>query len=556
MKTGIERRIGDYTLIEEGFGESALGEHVLLKRKVLLKKMPLSPSMPSWETVQEKIAMLGNLSHPHLARLQDVLMEEDVCYFVYDGLPAHFVSLDCFVREYKADEEQIRKIAYQIAEALDALHHQHLLHLAVRASNVFVDTTQKEPFAILVDAGLSALIPPQDLLQKLLQGCLANDHPLFWESFHALSPEQKEGKVSRESDAYALGVMLYKLLVGKYPQGRFSLPSEELMLVYAWDDLLARLLACAPDKRPRDLALELLNIGGGDSALRPKRERGELCRPQLDMDPASVFHIDSAIVRYQPQLQEEKSVQPLDTKMVIISSGSFHRGSVQGGRDEIPRHRVELKAYALDEHPVTNEQFVRFLEIMGGEKDGNNHDMIRLKESRIKKHAGQFIVEAGYSKHPVVGVSWYGAIAYAKWLGKRLPTEAEWEIAACGGLAGPLYPTGEEISKHEANFFSSDTTPVASYAPNGYGLYDMAGNVYEWCLDWYDYHAYEISAQEPHNPQGPQQGVYRVLRGGGWKSLKEDMRCSYRHRNNPGTMNATYGFRCAADVDLSHCKES
>ena len=142
----------------------------------------------------------------------------------------------------------------------------------------------------------------------------------------------------------------------------------------------------------------------------------------------------------------------------------------------------------------------------------------------------------------------YGAVAYAKWIGKRLPYEAEWEVIAQGNLPGIAYPTGENIERSQANYFSADTTAAMSYPPNAYGIYDIAGNVYEWCQDWYDYNYYETSLQEPENPRGPIQGVYRVLRGGCWKSLKEDLRCSHRHRNNPGTMNRTYGFRCATDV--------
>jgi formylglycine-generating enzyme required for sulfatase activity len=235
------------------------------------------------------------------------------------------------------------------------------------------------------------------------------------------------------------------------------------------------------------------------------------------------------------------------TDVVSIQDGVFYRGSNHGCRDESPRHAIKLGAFSVDVHPVTNEQFVRFLDFLGEEKDRQNHDIIRLKDSRIKKSAGRFTIERGYAKHPVVGVTWYGATAYAAWIGKRLPTEAEWETACCGGLENPTYPCGEDIEKTQANFFSSDTTPVMSYPPNELGLYDMAGNVYEWCSDWYEYNYYEYSAQEPDFPKGPIQGVYRVLRGGCWRSLKEDLRCSKRHRNNPGAANGTYGFRCAKD---------
>lgn len=284
------------------------------------------------------------------------------------------------------------------------------------------------------------------------------------------------------------------------------------------------------------------------SSLKPIIRTTQLERPRTDPDPAAALLVDTTVKQYVPEYKEVKHIQPLQTEMVIIPGGKFMRGSKDGNRDEVPSHQVTLASFALDIHPVTNEQFVRFLEVMGGEKDSNHQDIIRLRDSRIKRSGGKLSIESGYSKHPVVGVTWYGAVAYAMWVGKRLPTEAEWEVAATGGIDNVLYPTGDDIEKTQANFFSSDTTAVMSYGFNPYGIYDMAGNVYEWCHDWYGYNYYEVSVQEPENPKGPLQGVYRVLRGGCWKSLKEDLRCSRRHRNNPGTVNGTYGFRCAADV--------
>ncbi|MCF7806216.1 MAG: SUMF1/EgtB/PvdO family nonheme iron enzyme [Simkaniaceae bacterium] len=282
--------------------------------------------------------------------------------------------------------------------------------------------------------------------------------------------------------------------------------------------------------------------------LKPKINPQEIKKPSYEEDPSVIFHKDTTISTYRPQEKIAVERNPILTDMIVIPGGEFYRGSNEGARDERPYHKIFLNSYAIDIHPVTNEQFVRFLEVMGGEKDVNNNDIIRLRESRIKRSAGRLIIESGYARHPVVGVTWYGAVAYAKWIGKRLPTEAEWEIAARGMRSDILYPTGPTIERDQANFFGSDTTTVKSFPPNDINLYDIAGNVYEWCQDWYDYAYYETSLIEPDNPQGPVQGVYRVLRGGCWKSLIEDLRCSHRNRNNPGAINSTYGFRCASDV--------
>lgn len=418
--------------------------------------------------------------------------------------------------------------------------------------------------------------------------------------------------VDAKVDTYAFGVLAYYLLIGEFPEGIFEMPSKIIPEYNGnWDLLISACLQADPCKRAEllvpllesvrqarspllietnsyeskeerssilpaakiPLSEELIalaipssiptyematatqtvktaqeHVKESSMSLRPIIRSAQLERPSADPDPGAALIVDNAVKQYTPERREIKNTQPILTEMVVIPGGSFYRGSKDGNRDEMPRHLITLSSFAIDIHPVTNEQFVRFLEVLGGEKDNNHQDIIRMRDSRIKRSGGKLSIESGYAKHPVVGVTWYGAIAYAKWVGKRLPTEAEWEIAARGGLENLLYPGGDDIEKTQANFFSSDTTAVMSYAPNGYGLYDMAGNVYEWCHDWYGYNYYEVSVQEPENPTGPLQGVYRVLRGGCWKSLKEDLRCSRRHRNNPGTVNGTYGFRCTADV--------
>ena len=172
---------------------------------------------------------------------------------------------------------------------------------------------------------------------------------------------------------------------------------------------------------------------------------------------------------------------------------------------------------------------------------------------------------AGKADHPVVNVNWYAAMAYAEWAGKRLPTEAEWEYSARGGLAGKKYPWGDaEPTLADANYAGSDTydtTPVGQYPANGYGLYDMAGNVYEWCLDAYDADFYAAS-ENSRNPIAGWETVQglldtfttiptdpsRVLRGGSWFFDARRLRVADRGGGTPSSANFMIGFRCARAV--------
>ncbi len=581
------RQIGDYILVREmgkgSLGETYLAEHRFLKTPSILKILPpeLASDPEFLKKFEKEVLALSQLEHPHIAKIHNASSADGVYFLVTepilnaDNLSQYFIK-----KHYKLPEDDILKIARQLASALDFAHDCVCIHGTIKLNNIVVREGEEGVQAYFTDFGLSRIIGPLAALNRTFQSYASSlGLPLhdkyvpgpwdiskasqlqrsFYQNFMFLSPEQKSSsKYSLKSDIYAFGILLYYLLTGEYPEGYFDMPSKKIPeLKWNWDLLICRTLQTDPMKRPDHLSERIEELLATREPLpktfaKPLLKPQEIVRPSFDADPAAVFQIETAVAVYKPEPQAEKEIAPLESEMAVIAAGTYMRGSNNGGRDEMPRHPVRLNAFAIDVHPVTNEQFALFLEAMGGEKDGNNNDIIRLRESRIKRSGGRLIIESGYARHPVVGVTWYGAVAYAKWVGKRLPTEAEWEVAAYGGKEDFTFPTGAHIERSQANFFSSDTTPVMSYQPNGFNLYDMAGNVYEWCQDWYDYHYYDLSVQEPDNPKGPMQGVYRILRGGCWKSSKEDLRCAHRHRNNPGVMNGTYGFRCAADAAVGN----
>ncbi len=573
--------IGDYCLekrvCEDAIGSVYIAEHRWTKKKFFLKLVDSSISnTPQFSPLfEEHLLPLLHLQHPHIVQLHTVSQEKERFFWVMDflenedGTEALQLLDYLHKRNQPLGEQEILRMAYQVASALDFAHEKYpsLIHGSLKLSSFWVKTTKKGLSLCIADFGLSHVAAPEQLLVKTCdffaqcwkekKAIPTYSHIAFLHHFFFLAPEQKQmgEKKSQAVDTYAFGVFLYFLLTQKFPEG-VMIPVGEIRtdITMEWDVVLKLCLQANPEKRPLHLKtmLDQFLVKNllKEQVLPPLPSKAS--PPAEEGDLFSALQEELKPKKYKAYVEENKQIAPLLTEMLIIPAGHFMRGSQSGGRDEMPRHTIYLPSFAIDIHPVTNEQFARFLEFMGGEKDPENHDIIRLRESRLKRAGGKIVIESGYSLHPVVGVSWYGASAYAQWIGKRLPTEAEWEIAALGtfkeGVKAALYPTGNSIDRSQANFFSSDTTPVMSYPPTAVGLYDMAGNVYEWCSDWYDYHYYEHAVQEPTNPQGPSQGVYRVLRGGCWKSLREDLRCSHRNRNNPGITNTTYGFRCAVSV--------
>ena len=277
--------------------------------------------------------------------------------------------------------------------------------------------------------------------------------------------------------------------------------------------------------------------------------------------------------------------------MAFIPGGSFQMGDSYGGgnSDELPVHSVYVSGFYMDKYEVTNDEMVEVMQWAHGNgklvvssssvknAQGNQQELLDLDDAdcRITWDGSAFgIKSAKGSGYPCVEVSWYGSAAYCNYRsekearmpcynltdwscdfsanGYRLPTEAEWEKAARGGLNGRQYGWGDSIDHSKANYDYHPTyavgdfpytSPVGSFAPTGYGLHDMEGNLWEWCSDWYDSAYYATSP--PSNPRGASTGSHRVKRGGNWSLVARGCRSADRYWGNPSGAGSYVGFRAA-----------
>ena len=350
------------------------------------------------------------------------------------------------------------------------------------------------------------------------------------------------------------------------------------------------------------------NVHTANETAEAKTDSAHNCMPQR----TAIFYTNASIV---------PSADTSLSGMIHIAGGDYEMGADndQADEDEYPKHRVTVKSFYMDATEVTNAQFKKFVAATGyittAEQKPDWEELKKTLPPGTPQPADDIMVAAslvftqttgpvdlhdynawwrwepganwkhpqgpasnivGKENYPVVHVSWFDAMAYCKWAGKRLPTEAEWEYAARGGLQKNIYPWGSEhisMGKAKANSWEGKfpylntekdgylkAAPVASYAANGYGLYDMAGNVWEWCSDWYDAGYYAtIAKQQALNPAGPATSYdphdpytpKKVLRGGSF--LCNDSYCSgyrvaRRMKSSPDTGLEHTGFRCVKDA--------
>ncbi len=294
-------------------------------------------------------------------------------------------------------------------------------------------------------------------------------------------------------------------------------------------------------------AMSAAAIASGDAPQRPS----DSASPEIQIEQAALAGQTSKPVT-GPQAGDVRLDPVAGKEMVFVPAGEFLMGPAKGpeGADDHPERRVYLDSFWIDKAPVTNAEYRRFTNATG---------------YPLPKYADD--PEYNQPDHPVVGVSWEDAIAYARWSNKRLPTDAEWEKAA-RGMDGRTYPWGnawDVSSNPRANFADRNasvypwadrnaddrcarTSAVGSF-PQGaspYGCLDMAGNVWEWCADWYDTPHHASASASTRNPEGPPTGTLRVLRGGAWNGTREHLQTTYRVCHEPSYRAPNFGFRCVS----------
>ena len=449
------------------------------------------------DAFRREAQLLAILDHGNLPKVSDYFTEGGKHYLVMDFVQGHTLEQVLHSAAGFLAEDEVATWAIQICDVLAYLHSRQpaVIFRDLKPTNIMLDV---EGRIKLIDFGIARLFQPGK----------GKDTQIMGTPGYAAPEQYGTGQTDARSDIYALGVTLHQLLTRYDPSlSPFNLPPARninLRLSPVVEAVIVK--ATQTDVTARFQTVEEVKQALAKRGLTPEVKRGA----------------------FEPE-------------MIRIPTGEFLMGSKKQDKvaynDEKPQHRVYLAEYWIGKYPVTNAQYTAFVDATGHEPPEH------WKKARPPK---------GKENHPVACVSWYDAAAYCHWLAKeagkpyRLLTEAEWEKAA-RGTDGRTYPWGEGIDCDHAQYCEcgGQTVPVGS-KPKGaspYGALDMAGNVWEWVADWYDSNYYSHFPSQ--NPQGPDLGKHKVIRGGSWFNGSYDVRSATRIGTDPDSWHINEGFRCA-----------
>jgi len=538
----------------------------------------------AYDQFQREARILTELNHPNLARVWDHFRVGGNAYLVMDYIDGQTLEEIMEQAAGFLPEAAVLRWAGQLCDVLDYLHKQQppIIFRDLKPSNVMLDRSDTVK---LIDFGIVRFFKPGKTTDTLRMGTMGYAPPEQYEG---------QGQTDARSDIYSLGATLHHLLTRRDPTQHppFSFPSAPprslnpavsphveaaITKALAYDRAhrfqsaaeMKRALMGAPSapmvtiprpaaRRRIELRWPLLGLavflvvlvwflagrGGPPPQSTPTvvsptstatPPPGPTATPTLTPEPPTPTEPRPTAVPGRERIWEEDG-----SVTVLVPAGEFLMGSKEDDPDahgdEHPQHTVYVSEFWIDKTEVTNEQYGRC--VMAG-------------ACQASSYAGDERFNG--TNQPVVGVSWYNAQDYCEWVGKRLPTEAEWEKAA-RGTDGRKYPWGNSFDGSKLKFSGTAdgyqyTAPVGSY-PEGaspYGALDMAGNVWEWCQDWYGADYYASYASSPQrDPQGPSSGSYRVVRGGSWPDLEGFVRAALRYWSDPAARGSVLGFRCVS----------
>jgi serine/threonine-protein kinase len=535
-------QVSSYRLEEEiargSMGIVYRGVHTLFDEIVAIKavfpQLTLNPELRQRFLNEAKIQL--RLEHPNIVQIRKFLIEKEKLYIVMEFIEGETLAQHFRRLGRPMPVSEVILIFRQALEGLGFAHSQGVIHRDIKPSNLLLTS---QGVAKLTDFGIAhALGTP-----KLARTRKALGTPAY------MSPEQIQGaKLDHRTDIYSLGIVLYEMLTARVPFEHPEDSDSDYAVLTAhinqaptppshWVPEIAPSLEAAIlkalEKRPEDRFASCQELQAGLLRSPVSASKSAIVAQPEPVEPKQV--------EPPPQPSERKRYQPATTpvrenpkdglKYVWIPPGTFMMGCSPEDNEcyenEKPSHRVTIsKGFWMGQTQVTVGAYKRFAAATG----------------RELPPAPYFNSGWANENMPIVHVSWDDAREYCTWAGGRLPTEAEWEYAARGGITETRYGNIDEVAWHHKNS-GGRTHEVAQKRANDLGLSDVLGNVSEWVNDWFDDKYYQNSPSL--DPPGPTSGRWRVLRGGSWDDFPWDVRVSGRTGNYPVARENSVGLRCA-----------
>ncbi len=573
VEFSLEDKIADRYFVKKKIGQGGFGRvyqvyDQLTEKTMAIKTLPYvtKESINNILLEFESRDRLNKTEHIIRAYQPQLTMYKEQNIIIYPMEIAEKSMRDWMIETKNRLEERLEEgieIFKQACLGVEAIHESGLIHLDLKPENILLISNknnkdlQEKWIVKISDFGLARGIGMENL--EILQDGIGT--PAYMAPEQILAARWKD--VGKEADIYSLGMILYELIDGDLPYSGSSKLIKEKKLntqiqitpLQSKKDVALIAMMClerektkriktvsdiiyAIDekrrleeeiKKKKKKAAELLEEGKKLTELKSYIEAKNLLKQAEELDGSN-----KEIVKWKTTIEEIERIKKLDEEllqrgeMIFVQGGKFKMGSDEYA-DERPMHVVELKSYSIDKYPVTVKQYKDFCK------------STRRSIPKVPKWGW-------FENHPIVNITWEDANAYAKWVGKRLPTEAEWEYAARGGLKNKGYKySGCNNIDDVAWYFNNSnnqTNPIGKKLPNELGIHDMSGNVREWCNDWYTYY----TNLPQINPIGPEAGEYKLLRGGSWNlnefGCRITVRCSYSHE----VYDDYIGFRCVQNV--------